>query len=58
MAIKETDDGIVFLRKVVRGGTNKSFGIEVAQLAGIESSVITRAKEISASIEANRDKSE
>ena len=37
---------IVFFRKIMRGGTNRSFGIEVAELAGVKKDVITRAKEI------------
>ncbi len=43
---KEVGDGVVFLRKVVRGGTDKSFGIQVARLAGLPQSVIDRAREI------------
>lgn len=44
--IKETSDGVVFLHKIARGSANKSFGIEVASIAGLPKSVITRAKEI------------
>ena len=40
------DDKIVFLRKIVRGGTDKSYGIHVARLAGIPVEVIERAKDI------------
>ncbi len=49
--VKEINGSIVFLRKVVRGGANKSFGIEVASLAGLPKEVIKRAKEISKSLE-------
>lgn len=45
--LKEVGNEIVFLRKIVRGGANKSFGIEVASLAGLPKNVIARAKEIS-----------
>jgi DNA mismatch repair protein MutS len=51
IAIKENADGIIFLRKVVPGGTNKSYGIEVAKLAGLPHDVITRAFEVLRSIE-------
>lgn len=44
--IKETNDSIVFLHKIARGSANKSFGIEVADIAGLPKSVIKRAKEI------------
>ena len=46
VTVKETAGGIIFLRKIMRGGANKSFGIEVAKLAGIPAEVTTRAKEI------------
>lgn len=46
VTVKETAGSIIFLRKIVRGGTNKSFGIEVARLAGIPPAVTSRAKEI------------
>lgn len=49
--VKEINGNIVFLRKVVRGGANKSFGIEVASLAGLPKEVIKRAKEISKTLE-------
>jgi DNA mismatch repair protein MutS len=51
IAIKEDKDGIIFLRKVVPGGTNKSYGIEVAKLAGLPSEVINRAYEVLKTIE-------
>jgi len=46
MTVKETPEGIVFLRKVVRGGSDKSYGIHVARLAGLPSSVTERAGQI------------
>lgn len=54
--VNEHKGGIVFLHKIVRGGTNKSFGIEVASLAGVPEEVITRAKQIAKSLEANDNK--
>jgi DNA mismatch repair protein MutS len=51
IAVKEQNDRIIFLRKLVEGGTNRSYGIQVAQLAGIPKDVIQRAKEILADIE-------
>ena len=44
MAIEEQGDDITFLRKVISGGTDKSYGIYVAKIAGLPSSVITHAK--------------
>lgn len=46
IAVKEKGDDIVFLRKIVKGGADKSYGIQVAKLAGVPNSVIQRAKEI------------
>ncbi len=46
IAVKELAGGIVFLRKILPGGTNKSFGIEVAALAGLPKSVVAKAKRI------------
>lgn len=46
IAVKEQGDNIVFLRKIVRGGADKSYGIQVAKLAGVPDSVISRAKEL------------
>ena len=46
IAVKEKDDNIIFLRKIVKGGADKSYGIQVAKLAGVPSDVIERAKEI------------
>lgn len=53
ISVKELNGSIVFLRKIVRGGTNKSFGIEVAALAGVKQEVIERAKQISNKLEQN-----
>lgn len=46
IAVKEKGDTIVFLRKIVKGGADKSYGIQVAKLAGLPESVIDRANEI------------
>ncbi|MFQ6961182.1 DNA mismatch repair protein MutS [Clostridium sp. D5] len=46
IAVKEKGDDIVFLRKIVKGGADKSYGIQVAKLAGVPDIVIDRAKEI------------
>lgn len=46
IAVKEQGDNIVFLRKIVKGGADKSYGIQVAKLAGVPDQVIDRAKEI------------
>ena len=46
IAVKECGDDIVFLRKIVKGGADKSYGIQVAKLAGVPDLVIDRAKEI------------
>lgn len=54
--IKELNDEIVFLHKIARGSANRSFGIEVASIAGLPRSVINRAKEILAVQEANDTK--
>jgi len=52
VAVKEWNEEIIFLRKLVDGGTNRSYGIQVARLAGVPDSVLTRAKEILKNIEA------
>ncbi|MGI6193518.1 MAG: DNA mismatch repair protein MutS, partial [Christensenellales bacterium] len=49
---REVGEDVIFLRKVVKGGTDKSFGIQVARLAGIPQAVIARAKEILRKLEA------
>ncbi len=46
IAVKEKGDDIIFLRKIVRGGADKSYGIQVARLAGVPESVLSRAKEL------------
>ena len=51
VAIKEWNDQIIFLRKVVEGGADKSYGIQVARLAGLPQAVILRAKEVLANLE-------
>lgn len=51
IAVKEFNDNIVFLRRLVKGGTNKSYGIQVARLAGVPDRVIRNAKHVLAGIE-------
>ena len=51
IAAKKRGDSVIFLRKIVRGGTDDSYGIEVAKLAGVPSDVVRRAKEILLEIE-------
>jgi DNA mismatch repair protein MutS len=51
IAVKEWGDRIIFLRKIVEGGTNRSYGIQVAKIAGVPEEVIIRAKEILANLE-------
>ncbi len=51
IAVKEFNDNIVFLRTLVKGGTNKSYGIQVARLAGIPDTVIKNAKQILLQVE-------
>ena len=46
IAVKEQGDDIVFLRKILKGGADKSYGIQVAKLAGVPDIIIDRAKEI------------
>ncbi len=53
IAVKEKGDDIVFLRKIIKGGADKSYGIQVAKLAGLPDSVIERAKEIVNELVAN-----
>ena len=53
IAVKEKGDDIVFLRKIVKGGADKSYGIQVAKLAGVPESVIERAKVIVEELIAN-----
>ena len=51
IAVREWNDSIIFLHKLVKGGTNRSYGIQVASLAGVPDHVVTRAHEILANIE-------
>ena len=53
VTVREAPGGILFLRKIVRGGANKSFGIEVARLAGIPGEITMRAKQILKKLEKN-----
>ena len=53
IAVKEKGDDIVFLRKIVKGGADKSYGIQVAKLAGLPDMVVDRAKEIVNQLAAN-----
>ena len=53
IAVKEKGDDVVFLRKIVPGGADKSYGIQVAKLAGVPESVIERAKIISEEVSAH-----
>lgn len=46
ISVKEVGDDIIFLRRIVRGGADKSFGVQVARLAGLPEDVIKRAKEL------------
>ena len=57
VAVSETHEGIIFLRKIIRGGTDKSYGIHVAKLAGLPLWVIQRSQELLSHLEenANRD---
>jgi DNA mismatch repair protein MutS len=56
VAVQENADNIIFLRKIVRGGTDKSYGIHVARLAGLPGAVITRAREILLHLEENSNR--
>jgi DNA mismatch repair protein MutS len=53
ITVKEFNNSIVFLRKIMRGGANRSFGIEVASLAGVPADVTARAKKILKALEKN-----
>ncbi len=55
VSVKETDGKVIFLRKLERGGSEHSFGIHVAKLAGMPSSITKRAKEVLRQLEASRD---
>ncbi len=58
IAVKKRGDDITFLRRIIPGGADESYGIEVAKLAGIPQSVISRAKEILADLESGKNKSD
>ena len=51
IAVREWNDQIIFLRKIVKGGADKSYGIQVARLAGLPAEIIARAKEILSNLE-------
>ncbi len=55
VSVKEVDNKVIFLRKLVKGGSNHSFGIQVGRMAGLPQSVIRRADEILKQLESNRD---
>lgn len=55
IAAKKKGDDIIFLRRIVRGGSDDSYGIEVAKLAGVPQKVINRAKEILKTLEAGEN---
>lgn len=56
VAVQEANDEVIFLRKIVRGDTDKSYGIHVGRLAGLPATVIARAKEILAHLEENSNR--
>jgi len=56
VSIKEVGNKVIFLRKLVRGGSNHSFGIHVAGMAGMPKSVIKRAEQILVKLEGGREK--
>ena len=51
VAVREWNEQIIFLRKIIRGGADKSYGIQVARLAGLPAEVIARAKEVLSNLE-------
>ena len=55
-AVAEEGDKVIFLHKIVPGGTDRSYGIHVAQLAGLPKSVIVRAQEVLAELESHASK--
>jgi DNA mismatch repair protein MutS len=56
IAVKKRGDKMIFLRKIIPGATDDSFGVEVAKLAGLPGSVITRARQILAELESQDPK--
>ena len=53
MAVREWEDKVIFLRKIIPGGADKSYGIHVARLAGLPKSVVERAREVLDNLEGN-----
>ncbi len=53
VAVREWEDEVIFLRKIIEGGTDKSYGVHVAKLAGIPRSIVDRAKKILAQLESS-----
>ena len=53
IAVKEWNDEVIFLRKILEGGSDQSLGIQVARLAGLPQQIIERAREILTNLEAN-----
>lgn len=58
MAVQERDNSVIFLRQVIEGGAEKSFGIHVAQLAGLPQRVIERANQVLSKLESERERDE
>ena len=56
ISVKEYNDEIIFLRKIVEGGASKSYGINVAKMAGLPKHVIDRSKELLAYLTKNKEK--
>jgi len=56
VAVAEEDGKVIFLRRILPGGTDKSYGIHVAQLAGLPRSVIHRAEEVLSGLESDRQR--
>jgi DNA mismatch repair protein MutS len=55
VSVKEVDNKVIFLRKLIKGGSNHSFGIQVGKMEGLPQSVIKRANEILQQLENNRN---
>lgn len=55
MAVKELDDGVLFLHQVVHGGCDQSYGIEVAKLAGMPAAVVQSARQFLSALESKKD---
>ncbi len=58
IAVEERDDDIIFLRKIVEGGTDKSYGIQVARLAGVPQAVIDTSKKVMSEFEEKKERRE